>query len=376
MKFPNSTCLFATLCIALVPLAGGQIKSSPPVQGEHPVYTLVFKPGGAIPGLTASLFSPPILCSPDGTPYYGVPEPPTYRERTIHKLDLKEPRSFPYRDVEGLYDTHFTAFFPGESELYVLVNATQDSKQAQNDTSKNIAPNMADSGPGERHDFLLKFDKSGRYENWIQRPHKLRFLRFAVLEDGSFVALAVDPATAAVKLPMLTLEGKIVRYLPLPSAFESSPSPPAASLGKASGAANAGIRVSKWNFAPVRHKILLFATDINQVLEIGQDGTTREINITIPKGYFFDSVVSSNDRWLFHVPRQAEWDPGKFGGSRLLFSDYTLYEVDFNDGRFIRELKGSPLPNLGIACERDGVFTGFSIGRDSKYILWTAELPR
>jgi hypothetical protein len=126
----------------------------------------------------------------------------------------------------------------------------------------------------------------------------------------------------------------------------------------------------------VRHQVLLFATDINQVLEIGQDGMTREVNIKIPKGYFFDSVVSSNDRWLFHVPRQAEWDPGKLGGGRVLFSDYTLYEVDFNDGRFIRELKGSPLPNLGVACERDGVFTGFSIGRDSRYVLWTAELPR
>ena len=376
MKFPNSTCLFASLWMALVPTGSAQVKSSPPAQGDHPVYTLVFKPGGVIPGLTASLFSPPILCSPDGTPYYGVPEPPTYRERAIHKLDLKEPRSFLYRDVEGLYDMYFVAFFPAESELYVLVNATRDSEKAPNDASKRIDPNVAVLGLGERHDFLLKFDKSGGYENRIQLPDELRFHGFAVLEDGSFVALAVDRATAAVKLPMLTSDGKIVRYLPLPSAFESSQNPPPASLGKASGAASAGIRFSKWNFAPVRHKVLLFATDINQVLEIGQDGTTREVNIAIPKGYFFDSVVSSNDRWLFHVPRQAEWDPGKPGGGRLLFSDYTLYEVDFNDGRFIRELKGSPLPNLGIACERDGVLTGFSIGRDSRYVLWTAELPR
>jgi hypothetical protein len=47
-----------------------------------------------------------------------------------------------------------------------------------------------------------------------------------------------------------------------------------------------------------------------------------------------------------------------------------------NDGRFIRELKGSLLPNLGIACERNGVFTGFSIGRNSRYILWSVELLR
>jgi hypothetical protein len=41
-----------------------------------------------------------------------------------------------------------------------------------------------------------------------------------------------------------------------------------------------------------------------------------------------------------------------------------------NDGRFIRELKGSPLP------KRNGVFTGFSIGRNSRYILWSVELLR
>jgi hypothetical protein len=375
MKFPSSTCLFATLWIAFVPVAGGQVKSSPAAPSDHPVYTLVFKPAGAIPGLTASLFSPPILCSPEGTAYYGVPEPPTYRERTIHQLDLKEPRSFPYRDVEGLYDTHFAAFFPGESELYVLVNATQNSDEASNDVPKHVDPKVLDSGAGGRHDFLLKFDRSGRYDNRIQLSDKLSFYRFAVFEDGSFVALTVDRATAALRLALLSSDGKIERYLHLPTGFDSSGSQPPQSLGKAPAAARAGIRVSKWNFAPVRHKVLLFATDVNQVLEIGQDGRTREVNITIPKGYFFDSVISSNDRWLFHVPRQAEWDPGKLGGGRLMFSDYTLYEVDFNDGRFIRELKGSPLPNLGVACERHGVVTGFSIGRDSKYVLWTAELP-
>ena len=278
--------------------------------------------------------------------------------------------------MEGIYDAHFLAFFPGKSELYVLVNATQNSDEALNDTSKHIDPNLAGSGSGERHDFLLKFDRSGRYENSIQLPDKFRFRRFAVLEDGTFVALAVDRVTAAVRLPMLNSDGKIARYLPLPSALKSSPNEPPANLGKASAVVSAWISISDWNFAPVRHKILLFATDINQVLEIGPDGVTREVYITIPKGYFFDSVVSSSDRWLFHVPRQAEWEPGKVGGGRLLTSDYTLYEVDFNDGRFIRELKGSPLPNMGIGCERDGVFTGFSIGRDSKYILWTAELPR
>ena len=375
MRFPKSTQLF--LALWLVPLAAAQIKSSSPPQIDHPVYTLLFKPRIAIPELKASYFSPPILCSSDGTAYYGVPEPPTYRERTIHQLDVQQPRSFPYRLVEGLYDARFLAFYPGDAGLYVLVNAARDSQPTRDDESKQVVPNPVNLGAKERHDFLLKFDRSGKYVNRLQLPDEVSFYRFAVLEDGTFVALAIDRKTAAMRLPQLNSDGKIVRYLPLPSALKSSGAGSNGSMVGAGDAATAaaGVRLIKWFFAPVRHKALLFAADINQVLEIGSDGVRREVNIAIPKGYFFDGVLSSNDRWLFLVPRQVEWEPGKVGG-RLMSSDYTVYEVDFNDGKFIRELKGAPTPGLGIACERDGVFTGFSIGSDSRYVLWTAELPR
>ena len=372
MKFSEWMRLLQLALVTCVSIAGAQIKSSTPPQIDHPVYTLAFKPRAAVPELKASLFAPPILCSEDGTAYYGVPEPPTYRERTIQKLDLQEPRSFPYREVEGLYDTRFVAFFPGGSDLYVLVDDAKDSERARYVVSKGISPNPA--GSKERHAFVLKFDKSGRYINRIQLPDQFSFIRFAALEDGSFVALAIDRANATPRLPQLNSEGKIVRYLRLPSALGSDGSQPSGSMSREGNVASTGARLTKWFFVPVRHKILLFAADINQVLEIGPDGVRREVNIAIPKGYFFDGVLSSNDRWLFLVPRQVEWEPGKVGG-RLMSSDYTLYEVDFNDGKFIRELKGAPTPNLGIACERNGVFRGFSIGRDSRYVLWTAELP-
>jgi hypothetical protein len=277
--------------------------------------------------------------------------------------------------VEGLYDTHYVAFFPADGEVYVLVDAAKGSEQARDDVSMHVNADPVGLGKKERHDFLLKFDNSGRYVNRIQLPDQLSFLRVAVLEDGSFVALAVDRATALVRLAEMNSDGKIVRYLALPSAFSSSRIQPSQGMSKEGEVAGAEARVGRWFFVPVRHKVLLFSRDINEVLEIGADGMRREVDIRIPKGYFFDSIVSSNDRWLLLVPRHVEWEPGRFGG-KLTSRDYTLYEVDFNDGKFVRELKGAPTPGLGIACERDGVFTGFSVGRDSNYVLWTAELPR
>ena len=375
MQLPERIRLLCLGLVAFVPIASAQIKSSAPAQSDHPVYKLVFKPQAAIPELKPSLFAPPILCSPGGTAYYGVPEQPTYREMTIHQLDLKQPRSFGYRQVEGLYDARFIAFFPDEAELYVLINASQDSEQAREDAAKQIGTYISVSGLTGRHDFLLKFDRSGRYVNRIQLPDQLNFARFAVFEDGSFLALGVERATAAVRLVEMSADGKIVRYLALPSALRSSASESTEMKSSQGEIASAEAKLGRWFFVPVRHKVLLFARDINQVLEIGPDGVRREVDVAIPKGYFFDSIISSNDRWLFLVPRQVEWDPGKFGG-KLTSRDYTVYEVDFNDGRFIREMKGAPTPGLGIACERDGVFTGFSIGRDANYVLWTAELPR
>lgn len=372
---PISMRLFCLVLIVSARLVGAQIRSSSPAQIDHPVYSLVFKPQAAIPELKASAFSPPILCSSDGTAYYGVPEPPTYREMMIHKLDLHEPRSFPYRAVEGLYDARFISFFPGDAEVYVLVNAAENLEQAQDDAAKHMGSYIAVSSLKGRHHFLLKFDRSGRYVNRIQLADQLSFARFAVFEDGSFVALAVDRSTAAVKLAEMSSDGKVIRYLPLPSAMQSSGAQSSPLMSKEGEIAGVEARLGRWFFAPVRHKVLLFARDVSQVLELGPDGARREVGIAIPRGYFFDSVVSSNDRWLFVVPRQVEWEPGKFGG-KLTSRDYTIYEVDFNDGKFIREMKGTPTPGLGIACERDGVFTGFSVGRDSKYVLWAAEMPR
>ena len=381
MKFPKPKCLFIALGLALVPLADAQEKAAPIAQKDHPVYALTFKAQATVAVSKApQLFSPPILCSPDGTAYFGVPEPPLYREQTIYSLDTRELRSYSYRDVQGLNDAHFLGFFPGERGVFLMVNATQNPEESQA-VAVSQQGNVLWSGTGfrgEHREFLVKFDKAGGHEDPIALPADLSFHRFAELEDGSFVALAIDRANAAVRLPLLTLDGKIMRYLPVPPALSFQSNSRKGSRDNAVGLAMAETIVTRWYFAPARHKVLLYATNIDApVLEIGPDGVTREVSIAVPKGFFLDGIIPSDDRWIVRFARRKSPKPGEFSIKwSSAAGDYALYEVDFNDGSLRRELSMASIPGFGVACEEHGALTGFSFMRDSKFILFTADLPR
>ena len=378
MKLSRAVQLSIALWVVAVPIVNAQDKGSSTPLNDYPVYQLVFKPAPPITPLRAlALFSPPVLCAQDGTAYFGSPEPPTYLERTVYSLNSTEQRVFTYRDLQELHEPHFRGFFPGVSATFVLVNATQDSDPSLDTVMPKGAVSPSEDFADNRHDFLLKFENSGRFLRAIQLPDELRFYRFAELEDGSFVAMGIDRASAAARLSLLTSDGKIVRDLPPPPGLAVSSNLPEGKIADRRALAAASSRLTTWFFAPVRHKVLLYATGIDApVLEISPDGVTREVQIAVPKGFSIDGFVSSNDLWLVRYARKIAAEFGKPVIRRSANGDYFLYEVDFNDGRFRRELSMASIPNLGIACEQGGMLTGYSFSRDSKYIPFTASLPQ
>jgi hypothetical protein len=159
--------------------------------------------------------------------------------------------------------------------------------------------------------------------------------------------------------------------------WKSAPTCGGGKSGNRVALVEAAARLTTWFFAPVRHKVLLYATDVDApVLEIGPDGATREVPIAIPQGFSLDGFISSNDLWLVGYARKITPEFGKPVIRRSANGDYLLYEVDFNDGRFRRELSLASIPDFGIACEQGGMLTGYSMSGDSKYIPFTANLPR
>ena len=352
----------------------------PVVSSENiPVYTVEFKQQSSVPGITASpLVSLPILCSPSGTPYITVPEPPMYSERTIYSLDGKNPRTFSYKNVQGIYDLQFLNFFPTDEAVYVFLSATKDPKQSDYTLHSSDGQVLGRGAGyhGERHSFILKFDIPGTLKSTIQLPDNLSFHRIAPLPDGTFVAIAYDSLNAAARLLLLADDGTILRYLSLPSELEQTPELQHGAIGDESDRARAQTSLAQWLFAPVRGRILLFAAHSNApVVEIGAAGVTREVSISAPKDYSLSAVIASNDKWLFRYARKALPMVGETE-NRPESRNYLLYEIDPDDGHIKSEIDPGAGPSFGIACEHDSVLTGFSLGSDSKYLLYTADTPR
>jgi len=344
-----------------------------------PIYILDFKPRPAIPQIEASpLISLPILCTSEGTPFITVPVPPRYTDQTIYSLDPKNPRKYSYRDVPGIYDVHFLSFFPSEEAVYVLVNATRDSKQSEYSVLSQSGQTLGRGTGfrGEHSDFILKFDRSGSYQGAIELPAELRFHRIAELADGRFVAVAYDPSNAVARVVILKSDGTIDRNLSIPAEMEQNPELQRGTSGSVVGRAIAETSLSRWMFAPSRGNILLYTAHANfPVLEIGAGGATREVPVAAPQGYYLAGVIPSSGRWLFRYSRKTLPAAGE-SDTRPETRNYILYEVDPHDGHIKWELDPGAGPSFGIACEHDGVLTGFSLGPDSTYLPFTADAPK
>jgi hypothetical protein len=301
-----------------------------------------------------------------------------YSEQTIHALDARDPHTYTYKNVQGLYDLKFLNFFPTDEAVYVFVSATKDSKQYDYTihSSDGQVLRRGAGYSGERHSFILKFDILGTLKSTMQLPDNLSFHRIAPLPDGTFVAIAYDSLNAAARLLLLADDGTILRYLSLPSELEQTPELQHGAIGNESDRAHAQTSLSQWLFAPVRGRILLFAAHSNApIVEIGAAGVTREVSISAPKDYSLSTVIASNDKWLFRYARKALPKVGETE-NRPESRNYLLYEIDPNDGHIKSEIDPGAGPSFGIACEHDGVLTGFSLGSDSKYLLYTADTPR
>jgi hypothetical protein len=338
-----------------------------------------FKPQGTIPGVAASpALSLPILCSPDGTPFISVPEPPAYTTQTVYSLDPNGAHSFSYQSAVGLYNVYFRSFFPGDSVVGLLVNATNSSKQSTYtiESQGGTAVKSGTAFRGERHDYIVQFDRNGNYKSTVELPSEYSFHRIAELSDGNLLALVYDSVNAVARLLLLDPDGKPIRRLDIPGRMEDSP---ALRQGETGGDLNQGraeTSLSWWLFAPVRQKVVLYiAHSTAPVLEIGAGGAAREVSLQAPDGYEIDGFISATDRWIVRFRLKDLSGYGENGG-RSEARNYALYEVNPSDGSLKTELETSSVPAFGIACESGGTLTGFSMTSDSKYLRATSEISR
>ncbi|MGH9606731.1 MAG: hypothetical protein ACRD3N_13660 [Terracidiphilus sp.] len=344
-----------------------------------PTIPIEFKPQGAIPGVMAlPAISMPILCSPDGTPFISAPEPPTYIEQSVFSLSPKGGHTFSYGSQAGLYDVRFVSFFPGGSIVGVLVNATKDPKQSSY-TVESASGAVTHSGTGfsgEHNYYIAEFDRDGNYKATVELPAGYSYRHFAELADGKLLATAYDEANAVARLLLLDSSGQIIRRLEVPEAMEDSPALRQGETGGGLNQARAASSLSWWLFASVRDKVILYQAHSNApVLEVGAGGYVRQIPLQAPSGYELDGMISASDLWIVRF-RRKDLPADRPIDLRPEAKNYVLYEVNPGDGSLESELDVSSGPAFGIACEQDGVLTGFSRSPDSKFIRLTADVPK
>jgi hypothetical protein len=222
----------------------------------------------------------------------------------------------------------------------------------------------------------VEFDRAGNYKATVEPPDRYSFRRFAELPDGDLLALGYDRANAVARLLLLDSGGQMIRELQIPAGMQNNPELRQGETGGDLNRARAETSLSWWLFAPARHKVLLYVAHSKApILEVGAGGAVREVPLEAPKGYVLDSVVPANDRWIMRFRREGLSVGGEMD-ARPQTRNFVYYEVNPEDGSLRRQLEIASGPGFGIACEQDGVLTGFSVSPDSKYLRMTADIPQ
>lgn len=343
---------------------------------DLPIVSVEFKDTLTVPGIpNEHVFQTPISCSPDGVPFVNFPQPPDFMSNVVYSLDPNGAKAFSVHQASDLYDPIFQGYFVGSSVVGILVHATKDGKKAS--YSMTIVPGMParDVYPGEHHDYLVEFDKNGLLKKVVDLPTSYHFWRIAELGDGNLLSLAYDQVNSVARLFLMDPDGEIIRPIELPAEMTETHELVQGQSGGMLNQARAESSMSWWLFALVGPKVLLYkAHSKAPLLEVGPGGAVRVVPLETPKGYTIEDVIPSTNRWIFRfrkdgIPAKSETD------ARPDADNYALYEFNQSDGTPLRRIHIAKGPVFSIACERNGVLTGFSMAGE-KMLLKTADLPR
>ncbi len=344
---------------------------------DVPAYKLSFKAGKPIPGVSASpALSIPMQCSPDGEIFVEEGLPPGFRQRSVVLLSSKGGRGFDLNLVPDLYDGSLRSFFPSDSELAMLVLAAREKARRDDGGGTTVGKTSA-----ERNFHVVLFKPDGRYQSTIElsTPREMQYRKIGVLDSGEFVLLGYDGANRVPVIHLFSADGRYERAVSLPSAMAGDSEVEKGRAGDMQGAERAGATLSFWQFAMVRHRLILYdPVTASPVLEVGAGGFVREVPIASPEGYQLDGVLPGTSRWVARFRRKdialtgSEAKDSTSGSNNFL-----LYDVNPGDGSLRMRLEPSPGQSVfDIACEADGVLTAINTDDGTHFVPYTAELPK
>jgi hypothetical protein len=344
-----------------------------PDLGPTPSFDLHFEAGDPIPGITASpVLMANIPCGADGSVLLDmlVPTeiPPLFFEHAIYLIRDGKSVSISLKSVPGISDVRLVHnLFAANSGVSALLYARKQP--------------MDKPSPADYKDFIAKFDHSGGYKELVELPFSGPVFRFAMLPSGDIVIIGFDAAGSVPRLLLLDSSGGIKGPIQMPGTLQDS-------VEGALGGESAGTRsrteenrelaskaMGLVQFAAYRDSVLLWLPGKNLVLEIGDGGARREVEVEPPKGYALEAFLPSNTRWIVQFKRQGL--PDSEVDRRPETQNVLLYEVNPSDGSLRRKLIEDPNPPFSsAACEHDGRLLSFRTDEKQHLIPLAADLGR
>lgn len=343
-----------------------ELASNP--QDLIPTLDLQFKAGDPVPGITASpAMVSPIQCNGDGAALLDMLVPPEFRDRALYLVSATKGTAISLKNIPELSNAQYMGAFASHSTVGALFYGTKKVE----DSSKEEA----------YHNFIAEFDSENGYQRTIELPLTYVVKRFAILPSGEIIVFGFNTAGNDPRLSLLDSSGEIKRTIQLPEEIqdairtvkigekeEAMPYPAADDTkgSKAYGMAQ---------FTPYGEKVIFWEPGEKSVLEIGNGGSAREVQIESPKGYSFNGFISSNDRWIVEFKRIGLPESGAID-LRPETQNIVFYEVLESDGTLRRKLTFGNDQNGWTACERDGELMSFKADDKQRLIPMTADLGR
>ncbi|HET7104421.1 MAG TPA: hypothetical protein VFI20_10085 [Terracidiphilus sp.] len=335
-----------------------------------PEVNLDFAQEKLLPGITASpVIAMPIHCGPDGSALLQMLMPPDFKRTALYLVSKSRAIPISLSAVTGISKPQVLDVFDSESRLGLLLYGLPKS----NDGDLPSTPGF----------FVAEFKHDGMFQKLVNLPRPGIYSRFALLPSDDLVTLEFDPINAVAKLILRDSDGEEERALQIPGALEdvaSGANRPAtlkqrpsflrSDMETLSGSAAVG----KARFTSFGDRVLLWIPNVQSVTELGDHAAFRQIQIDAPKGYAFDSLISSTDRWIARFKRM-----GLSGTTpidmRPQSQNFVLYEVNPFDGHLHERLNLGPHGSW-LACESDGTLTVFKTDKKQHLIALTADIGR
>ncbi len=322
----------------------------------------------------------PLMCSSDGTPFIEmavVGEKGIGIENVLVSISKDGARNFVLKKAPGLHAVREKGFFPGDSAVAFLVNATRDERESKQTIIVANGERHERTGKfGEKHDFIVIFDRKAEYKETIELDLPFAALRIGIFPSGNFLVVGFDQFRRAPQLVILREDGTLLRLLDFPRRYsvqgnESKSQERAWSRLPAGGATT--FVLSGAQLVSSGRSLLLVVPRTTAVLEVTEGGEVSRHPLSIPQGFALDSFIPSGSGWYVSL-RKTSGDGNQSSPVAMHeLPPAVIYEFNPQDGTPVRKI----IPvhtDAHVACQHEGEFLALQVDSDMNFVVLRGKL--